>query len=87
MAPASYELRLVFDRHPIQVSPTVLGAAIEYERRDLSKRCWRLLRRDWSIFMYSYIRDRPTQRVAEIVGFAEDGSCSPTNSSSSSSRT
>ncbi|WMT07481.1 MarR family transcriptional regulator [Natrinema thermotolerans] len=43
MAPVDYEIMLFFDEHPIQVSPKVLAANIEYDRQYVSKRCGRLV--------------------------------------------
>ncbi|WP_394740146.1 MarR family transcriptional regulator [Natronococcus roseus] len=43
MSPVDYEIMLFFDEHPIQVSPKVLAANIEYDRQYLSKRCGRLV--------------------------------------------
>ncbi|WP_306052073.1 MarR family transcriptional regulator [Natronococcus wangiae] len=39
MSPVDYEIILFFDEHPIQVSPKVLAANIEYDRQYVSKRC------------------------------------------------
>ena len=39
MAPVDYEIMLFFDEHPIQVSPKVLAANIEYDRQYVGKRC------------------------------------------------
>ena len=43
MSPVDYEIMLFFQEHPIQVSPKVLAANIEYDRQYLSKRCGRLV--------------------------------------------
>ncbi|QLG48909.1 MarR family transcriptional regulator [Natrinema halophilum] len=39
MAPVDYEIMLFFDEHPIQVSPRVLAANVDYDRQYVSKRC------------------------------------------------
>ncbi|SEP68641.1 MarR family transcriptional regulator [Natrinema salaciae] len=39
MSPVDYEIMLFFDEHPIQVSPRVLAANIDYDRQYVSKRC------------------------------------------------
>lgn len=39
MAPVDYEILLFFDEHPIQISPKVLAANIDYDRQYVGKRC------------------------------------------------
>ncbi|ELY45781.1 phage PhiH1 repressor protein [Natronorubrum tibetense GA33] len=39
MAPVDYEILLFFDEHPIQVSPKVVAANIDYDRQYVGKRC------------------------------------------------
>lgn len=39
MAPVDYEIMLFFDEHPIQISPKVLAANIDYDRQYVGKRC------------------------------------------------
>ncbi|MHC3437914.1 MarR family transcriptional regulator [Natrialbaceae archaeon A-gly3] len=39
MAPVDYEIMLFFDEHPIQASPKVVAANIDYDRQYVGKRC------------------------------------------------
>ncbi|WP_276253161.1 MarR family transcriptional regulator [Halomontanus rarus] len=39
MAPVDYEIMIFFEKHPIQISPKVLAANIEYDRQYVGKRC------------------------------------------------
>ncbi|ELZ08694.1 phage PhiH1 repressor protein [Natrinema thermotolerans DSM 11552] len=39
MAPVDYEILLFFDEHPIQVTPKVIAANIDYDRQYVGKRC------------------------------------------------
>ncbi|QRV15786.1 MarR family transcriptional regulator [Haloterrigena salifodinae] len=39
MSPVDYEILLFFDEHPIQVTPKVIAANIDYDRQYVGKRC------------------------------------------------
>ncbi|NUC72760.1 MarR family transcriptional regulator [Haloterrigena sp. SYSU A558-1] len=39
MSPVDYEILLFFDEHPIQVTPKVIAANINYDRQYVGKRC------------------------------------------------
>ncbi|ADD03745.1 homolog to phage PhiH1 repressor protein [Natrialba magadii ATCC 43099] len=39
MAPVDYEIMLFFEDHPIQATPKVIAANIDYDRQYVGKRC------------------------------------------------